>query len=194
MMLKRECRWTGMLIGAVLLGGCTQSLDYHVHNIHKKASFKIGEQWMIKPPHEINATSIVVDRQIVQVVEKGVEPPPPRNQRLAIDLTNGRATLEDFDGKVYPQQVELGEVRRIHGHIADRSWQINKIKPQKDAELITHYTLTVYEQDQPLKAQALWANPGREEQVPEVLTLLESTFDVAHRYAYPLSDDVNLLK
>lgn len=174
-------------------GGCSRNLDYQLYDIHKKASFKIGEQWIIKPPHEINATGIEITRTIEQIVEKGIEPPPLREQTLVIDLTNGRATLQDHDGKRYPQQIDLKKVEQIHNMIALRSWQVSRIKPKKDADIVTHYVMTVFEQEQPNESQAQWAMPAREE-LPEGLQMLTDTFDVAHRFAYPLSQNVNLLK
>jgi hypothetical protein len=179
-------------LGAVLTG-CAHSLDYHLHDIHQKASFKVGEQWIIKPPHEINATGIEISRSIQQMVEKGMEKPAPRDQKLIIDLTNGRATLHDYDGKIYPQQIDLKDIKQLHALIAGRSWQVSRIKAERKAEVVTSYLLMIFEQELPLKAQAQWATPARGE-LPEALEFLTNTFDVAHRFAYPLADDVNLLK
>lgn len=173
--------------------GCAHSLDYHLNDIHKKASFKVGQHWVIKPPQEINATGIEISRSIQAKAEKGLETPARRDQKLIIDLTNGRATLHDYDGKIYPQQIDLKDIEQIHTLIADRSWQVGRMKAKRKADIVTRYVLTVFEQEVPLEEQAQWATPARGS-LPEVLELLTKSFDVAHRFAYPLADDVNLLK
>jgi len=187
-------RWL-VLLGCIALCGCAKSIQQQTYQLHKNTAFKIGDQWIISPPHEINATSIQLQRTIHRgvVAEKDEVAVAPVVQTLKIDLTNGRAALSDADGRIYPQQVEQRVVRRIHALMTDRTWQVNTIKPAKDAGIVTTYVLTVYEKEMPLKHTATWSMPPRGE-LPEVLTVLNETFDRAHRYAYPLSENVNLLR
>jgi hypothetical protein len=140
----------------------------------------------VRPPQVINATRIVITRDLVAGDDT-------QTQTLRIDLTNGRAVLETADGRVFPQQISSADVRTIHSLIAERNWQVRQIRRDKSAEQYAAYQLTVYEIDQPLKDQPIWHVPAQRE-LPEIFRVLVNTFDVANRYAYPLSDNVDLLE
>ena len=200
---RRACLLPVVVALGMALTACGgPSLTQSVYRVHKKASFKVLDRWVIKPPHEINATHIELTREFevkppadavgvsddapVVAAEIGV-------QKLAIDLTNGRATLEDVGGRRYPQQVDLKVVRRIHDHLADRSWQVTRIKADRKAKDVATYHLVVYEAGKKVKSEATWDVPSRRP-LPDVLQLLVNSFEVAHRFAYPLSDNVDLLK
>jgi hypothetical protein len=176
------------LAACLLLIGCGKTVDRRVADMREAMSFKMGDRWLVRPPQVINATRIDVTRDIVGPTGSAGD-----TQMLRIDLTNGRAVLETADGRVFPQQINAADVRTIHGLIAERDWQVRPIRHAKDAEQYAVYQLTVYEIDQPLKDQPIWHVPAQQP-LPEIFQVLVDTFDVAHRYAYPLSNDVDLLE
>ncbi len=166
--------------------GCGKTVGGRVADLRQDMAFKMGERWLVRPPQVINATRIDITRDMVTADDT-------QTQTLRIDLTNGRAVLETADGRVFPQQISSADVRNIHRLIAERGWQVRPIRRAKDAEQYIVYQLTVYEIDQMLKDQPIWHVPAQRE-LPEIFQLLVNTFDVANRYAYPLSNDVDLLE
>jgi len=178
------------LLACLLVTGCGKTVDRRIADVRQSMSFKMGDRWIVRPPQVINATRIEVTRDIVASADSAVD---TQTQMLRIDLTSGRAVLETADGRVFPQQINAADVREIHSLIAERDWQVRPIRPASEAEQYVAYQLTVYQIDQPLKDQPIWHVPA-DQPLPSIFQLLVNTFEVANRYAYPLSDDVDLLE
>lgn len=182
-----------IVASALVLAGCGNGVQRQTYALHKKLAFKVGDQWVIEPPHEINATRVAMTRRVIAAADAaGGNRAEPQPQKLSIDLTNGRAVFEDSDGRAYPQQIDMNVVRRIHGYLADRSWQVGRLPAHRAAQEIHTYHLAIYEMTDKVQSEAVWSVPPRQP-LPEVLELLSNTFDVAYRYAHPLSREVNLL-
>ena len=179
-----------VLAAVVMLAGCGGSLRQQIYHVHQKMAFKLGDQWVIKPPRQLAATRIELTCQPLGS-DKGQA--DAAEQKLVVDLTNGRATFQDTDGRVYPQQIARQTVERIGAYMTDRSWQVSRIKADRGAENAAAFHLVVYEDGDPIKPEATWATPSARP-LPEALTLLVDTFNEAYRYAHPLSEGVDLLK
>ena len=175
-----------ILAAAVTLAGCGGGLRQQAYLLHQKASFKIGDRWIIKPPHQIEATRIQLTRVPAGQDDAGV-------QELTVDLTTGRAAFKDVDDKKYPHQLMAGTVRNIAAGLADRSWQISRTGVPKGEQSAMVYHLDVYEAGGKVKAGAAWAVPATKP-LPESLEVLTDAFNDAYRLAHPLSGDVDLLK
>lgn len=124
---------------------------------------------------------------------KAADPLAPNQQRLSIDLVTGRATFRDTDGRVYPQQIDRNVAQRLHTMIADRAWQVRPPAAAQDAEPLYQYKIDIYNADYRYVESVTWHVPAKKP-LPPSLDMLVGTFDVAYRYAYPLSEDINLLQ
>ena len=178
-----------VLAAVVTLAGCGGSLRQQAYHMHQKMAFKLGDQWVIKPPRQLAATHIELTCRPLGLDKDQAD---TAEQKLVVDLTNGRATFQDTDGRVYPQQIPLQTVERIGAYMTDRSWQVSHIRADRGAGNAVAFHLVVYENDDPVKPQATWATPPARP-LPEALTLLVDTFNEAYRYAHPLSEEVDLL-
>jgi hypothetical protein len=183
---SRNARATAItVIMMLLLGGCASSLRQQAYHLHQKAAFKVGDRWIIKPPRQIKATRIELSREH----RAGSAAPT-----LVIDLTNGRGAYRDVDGRTYPHQFNEQTVQRLGAYMTDRSWQVNTIRADSEADAANTYHLTVYEGDQKVKPdQITWAVPPSRA-LPDSLALLVDTFNEAYRAAHPLSNDVDMLR
>lgn len=175
-----------IVAAAVTLAGCGGGLRQQAYLLHEKASFKIGDQWIIKPPHQIEATRIELTRTPAGQDDASA-------QELTVDLTTGRAAFKDVDGKTYPHQLMVETVRRVAAGLTDRSWQISRTGVPKGEESAMVYQLDVYEAGGKVKTSAAWAVPSTKP-LPESIELLTDAFSDAYRLAHPLSGDVDLLK
>lgn len=176
------------LVLVVTLAGCSSSLRQHAYHLHQKVSFKVGDKWIIKPPRVLTATRIEMTRKLL--VDSNED---AGEQKLVLDLTDGRATFQDAGGRDYAQQVPLATVQRIGAYMTDRSWQISRAKADEDALNPATYSLVVYEGDTLVKPEVTWGDPSARP-LPDSLTLLTSTFQEAYRGVHPLAEEVDLLE
>lgn len=175
-----------ILAAVVTLAGCGGGLRQQAYLLHQKASFKIGDQWIIKPPRQIEATQIELTRMPAGQDDAGV-------QELTVDMTTGRAAFKDVDGKTYPHQLMGETIQSVSAGLADRSWQISRTGVPKGEQSAMIYHLDVYEAGGKVKTGAAWVVPATKP-LPESLELLTDAFNDAYRLAHPLSGDVDLLK
>lgn len=158
-----------------------------------------GQKTLFAPPAALNVTSLhLARRQEVAppAPEKGKPAEPAKllvSQSVAVDLTTGRATFVNTDGKRYPTQIDKDTVEQLRKALANRDWQVGVRRPAEGVADPMRYTLTAYDGDKPFTEQAVWCNPTRRP-LPKVMATLEEFFDTAQRVAYPLSDTHDLTK
>ena len=176
-----------MLVAVTMLAGCG-GVRQQAYLLQDKLAFKVGEQWVIKPPHQISATRIEMTRTPAAESESDAA-----EQKLAVDLTNGRVAFTDVSGVPYPHQLSAETVQQLVAGFVDRSWQVGKIKAAQGAEDAMAYELRVYEGDEQVKPSVVWSTPPTRE-LPAQLALLVKTFNEAYRLAHPLSGEIDLLE
>ena len=183
-----------VLVAVVTLSGCG-GMRQQAYLLREKIAFKVGEQWVIKPPHQINATRIEVTRTAAGEPKADAEGQADAGeQTLAVDLTTGRVTFQDADGAPYPHQLSAEAAQQLVAGFVDRSWQVGRIGAVRGAEDAMSYDLRVYEGDDQAKPRRVrWSTPPARE-LPDQLAVLVRTFNEAHRLAHPLSGEVDLLE
>lgn len=146
----------------------------------------IGPWQIIPPTPPLNATAVELTRYRLDAKKQRHD-----QQKLVIELADGRAALTDTDGRIYPQQIDRASLTKIREMIAAREHQIDAIKPPDKTPDAVRYDLVAYENAVPVGASAHWALPGKQP-LPEHMQVFVDVFDIAHRYAHPLSDEIDL--
>ncbi len=122
-------------------------------------------------------------------------PPVLQVQVMELDLVTGNASLRDVDGRVYPFQTDPQRLERLRTLTRGPEWVMGDVKPQRDAEAVTYYTLLAIEADEVTRYQVELAVPGRNRKpLPALYAELLEMFVRAHRVAHPLSETINLLQ
>ena len=156
-----------------------------------QSGFKIGSWTIIEPKPPLDANRI-------EVVLRNANPSQPAGdlvtlRKLKVDLVSGRASLEDWDGRVFPIELHPNQAKRLREGIANRNWRMSKPKPPTNVNRWYVFGMSVFVNDEPLKPVAQWHNHPRKP-LPKTLVTVMDIFDVAVRHVHPLSERVNLIE
>lgn len=188
--MRARARWRAAITvcAAMAAIGCGDTLQQMGDGMGR-ASAGLLDLFSFNRSSPPQVTKIEVTRRLVQEPDQAGQAPI---QHLKMDLTTGQSTYTDTDGRSWPQQIEPLIVERLQKQLSDRKWQVQLDSAPK-ASVVERYQLTAWADNEPLEDGATWANPSAKP-LPDALRTVEMAFDAAHRYAHPLSEQVDLLK
>jgi len=149
---------------------------------------RIGTWQVIDPRDPLSITRVELSRS--QSV--GSTKTLAVNQRLTIDLSNGRSTFTDTDGKVYPQQVDAKVVASLREKLPKLKLKDLKLDEKVDIDPLI-YSVKAFDTDATVKREGSW-KANSDKPLEPVLKELVDAFDHAFRGAHPLSQDIDLTK
>ena len=152
------------------------------------AGMRVGDLWVVSPRAPLSASQFQMTRYQIDADDARVH-----EKRLVVDLSTGRASLTDSDGRVYASQLSAEILEQVRATISGGSWNFSRAQAAPHAEEVQYFELSVHNGDDPVGGLCRWAVPAARELRPAHI-LLVKTFDRAHRMAHPLSDQVNLVE
>ena len=153
------------------------------------SGFRIGNTWLVQPNTPLSATQVEVVRYDYDKNKKSRSD----EKKLVVQLVDGRTSLEESDGRVYPSQLPDKMAQHLRECVVNRAFRVARVGANPRAQQVQEYVLTLYDGEKAVGGRTRWAVPSRTS-MPDSLEAMTAVFNRADRMVHPLSQKYNLVK